>query len=193
MYESPVVSACAQSCSDLSAAMLVGFARPFRISTPWFASKYGAENVTTFERATVIVASSIAKSYGFDDGEKSPPNGARTKTILLIPRFFAIACASCASKPVGFLIVVPVTRPFQNPGAGTSNPTVSTPGVFSGSARGAADAAAAVSARPTTTTSSNGFLTVTSRDPVTRGANLHLSSEERVKVERMPSYGCESM
>src|ERR1700704_3467019 len=163
--------------------MLVSLARPLRISTPWFASKYGAENDTTFARCAVIVASSIAKSYGFADGEKSPPNGARTKTTLLMPRFFAIACASCASKPVGFLIVVPVTLPFQNPGAGTSKPTVSTPAVFVGTAFEAAKAAAAVKAIPTTTTSSNDFLTVTSQDPVTRGANLHLSSGGRVKVE----------
>jgi len=131
----------------------------------------------------LMVASSIAKSYGFADGEKSPPNGARTKTTFGMARYFATACASCASKPVGFLIVVPVTLPFQNPGAGTSKPTVSTPGFFSGTEVGAAEAAAAVSARPTTTTSINDFLTVTSQDPVTRGANLHLSSEERVKVE----------
>src|ERR1700704_6644309 len=100
-----------------------------------------------------------------------------------MPRFFAIACASCASKPVGFLIVVPVTLPFQNPVAGTSKPTVSTPGFFVGTAAGAAKAAAAVSARPSTTTSIKGFLIVPSQDPVTRGANLHLSGRGRVKVE----------
>src|SRR6185437_5622193 len=138
--------------------MVVGFASPFRINTPWFASKYGAENVTTFERAIVIVASSIAKSYGFAEGEKSPPNGARTKTTLGMLKYFAIACASCASKPVGFLIVVPVTLPFQKPGAGTSKPTVSTPGFFKGTVFGAATAAAAVRARPTTTTSTSCFL-----------------------------------
>src|SRR5436309_8775090 len=40
---------------------------------------------------------------------------------LLIPSFFAIACDSAYSKPDGFLTVVPVARPFQNPGAGTSD------------------------------------------------------------------------
>ena len=36
------------------------------------------------------------------------------------------------SKPVGFLIVVPVARPFQKPGAGKSKPTMSFPGSFVG-------------------------------------------------------------
>ena len=45
------------------AALLVGTGfRSLRIRTPWLASKYGAENATTFARAGVIVTSSSAKS-----------------------------------------------------------------------------------------------------------------------------------
>ena len=139
--------------------MLVGFGIPLRIRTPWFASKYGAENPTTFAREEVIVTSSIAKSYFFGAGENSPPNGARTYTTLLIPSCLATAWESAYSKPDGFLIVVPVTRPFQNPGAGTSKPTVSVPAFIVGAADWAAKAAAVVTATPTTTASARYFLT----------------------------------
>src|SRR5438876_5165399 len=122
--------------------MLFGFARPFRISTPWFASKYDVEKDTTFARCAVMVTSSSAKSYFFVAGENSPPKGARRYCTLVMPSCFAIACESAYSKPDGFLIVVPVARPFQKPGAGTSKPTMSFPAFFVGTARGLAPAAA---------------------------------------------------
>src|SRR5436305_5132852 len=100
--------------------MLFGFARPLRMRTPWLALKYGAENPTTFARSVVIVISSSAKSYFFGAGEKSPLKGERRYWTLLIPSFFAIACDSAHSNPDGCAIVVPVGRPFQNAGAGTS-------------------------------------------------------------------------
>src|SRR5438132_820987 len=121
--------------------MLFGFFKPLRMRTPWFASKYGAENDTTFAREAVIVTSSNAKSNFFEAGEKSPLKGARRYWTLLIPSFFAIACDSAHSKPDGFLIVVPVGLPFQNAGAGTSKPTMSFPGCFVGTASGLAPAA----------------------------------------------------
>ena len=79
-------------------------------------------------------------------GENNPPNGARTNDDLADPSCFATAWASPYSKPDGFLIVVPVTRPFQNPGAGTSKPTVSVPALIVGAADWAAKAAAVVTA-----------------------------------------------
>src|SRR5438132_6199213 len=124
--------------------MLFGFFKPLRMRTPWFASKYGAENDTTFAREAVIVTSSNAKSNFFEAGEKSPLKGARRYWTLLIPSFFAIACDSAHSKPDGFLIVVPVGLPFQNAGAGTSKPTMSFPAFFVGTARGLAPATAVV-------------------------------------------------
>src|SRR6266568_5391840 len=107
MYASPVVFAWAQSWSVLSAAMLVGLARPLRMRTPWLASKYGVEKETTLARCAVIVTSSKAKSYLFGASENSPPKGARKYCTLLIPNFFAIAWDRANSKPEGFLIVVP--------------------------------------------------------------------------------------
>src|SRR5882672_7031564 len=108
MYASPVVLAWAQSWSILSAAMLVGLARPLRIRTPWLASKYDVVKETTLARCAVMVTSSNAKSYLFGAGENSPPKGAREYCTLLIPSFLAIAWDSANSKPEGFLIVVPV-------------------------------------------------------------------------------------
>src|SRR5467141_3233271 len=102
MYASPVVVDWAQSWSVLSAATLVGLARPLRMRTPWFASKYGVEKETTLARCAVMVTSSNAKSYFFGAGENSPPNGARRYWTLLIPSFLAIACESANSKPEGF-------------------------------------------------------------------------------------------
>src|SRR5919197_5331023 len=142
MYASPVVSAWAQSWSFLRSAMLFGLASPLRMRTPWLASKYGAENDTTFARSAVIVTSSSAKSYFLGAGENSPLKGERRYWTLLIPSFFAIACESAHSKPDGFLIVVPVGLPFQNAGAGTSKPTMSFPGFFVGTASGLAPAVA---------------------------------------------------
>src|SRR5439155_1388820 len=95
-----------------------------------------------------MVTSSNAKSNFFGAGENSPPNGARKYCTLVIPSFFAMACESAYSNPEGFLIVVPVARPFQNDGAGRSKPTMSFPGFFVGTARGLAPAAA-VTARAT--------------------------------------------
>src|SRR5690349_16086974 len=115
--------------------MLFGLASPFRMSTPWFALKYEVEKVTTFARSGVIVTSSSAKSYFFVAGENKPLNGARRYWIFVMCSCFAIACDSAASNPVGFLIVVPVARPFQKPGAGTSKPTISFPDFFVGTAR----------------------------------------------------------
>src|SRR5437764_14923605 len=112
MYARPVVLDWAQSWSFFRSAMCFGTGlRPLRIRTPWFASKYGTENETTFARWVVIVTSSNAKSYFFGAGENRPPNGARRYWIFEIPSCFATACASDASKPVGLLMVVPLTRP----------------------------------------------------------------------------------
>ena len=139
--------------------MLFGFFRPLRMRTPWFASKYGAENDTTFARSAVIVTSSNAKSNFFAAGEKSPLNGARRYWTLLIPSFFAIAWDSAHSKPDGFLIVVPVGLPFQNAGAGTSKPTISFPGFFVGTAVDVAPAVA-VTARAVTQAATRNRFTV---------------------------------
>src|SRR2546430_17560828 len=79
-----------------------------------------------------MVTSSNAKSYFFGEGENSPPKGARKYSTLLIPSFLAIACERAYSKPDGFLIVVPVARPFQNAGAGRSKPTMSFPACLVG-------------------------------------------------------------
>src|SRR5207253_214143 len=143
--------------------MLFGFVRPFRISTPWFASKYDVEKDTTFARCAVMVTSSSAKSYFFVAGENRPPKGARRYCTLLMPSCFAIACESAYSKPDPFLIVVPVTRPFQKPGAGTSKPTVSVPACLVGGASGRA-AAAAVTARTTRHAVARSRFTVPSLD-----------------------------
>src|SRR5262249_20044758 len=115
--------------------MLFGWASPFRMSTPWFALKYEVEKATTFARWAVIVTSSSAKSYFFGAGEKSPLNGARRYCTLVMCNCFAIAWERAYSNPDGFLIVVPVARPFQKPGAGTSNPTISLPDFSVGTAR----------------------------------------------------------
>src|SRR5437867_3150409 len=101
MYASPVVFDWAQSWSVLRSLMLVGFVRPLRMRTPWFASKYGVEKETTLARTAVMVTSSSAKSYLFGAGENSPPKGARKYCTLLIPSSLAIACESAASKPDG--------------------------------------------------------------------------------------------
>src|SRR3954452_2933034 len=115
MYARPVVCCWAHSWSFFRSATCFGAVNPFLIRTPWFAAKYGIENETTLARSLVIVTSSNARSYFFGAGENSPPNGARRYSTLEIPSCFATACESAYSKPLGFLIVVPLTWPFQKP------------------------------------------------------------------------------
>src|SRR4029450_786584 len=100
----------------------------------------------TRARATVIVVSSSAKSYFFRPPTRIVANGALRYWTLGTPMAFAISLASEYSKPDPFLIVVPDTRPFQNPGAGTSKPTISFPDSFVGGAEVCAEAATAVAA-----------------------------------------------
>src|SRR5438132_8082312 len=103
-----------------------------------------------------------------------------------MPSCFAIACESAYSKPDPFLIVVPVTRPFQKPGAGTSKPTFSVPACLVGGASGRA-AAAAVTARTTRHAVARSRFTVPSLDrcagkgecTASSGGGLSLSRDRR--------------
>src|SRR5215831_1243826 len=54
--------------------------------------------------------------------------------MLAICSCFAMSTARECSNPVGWRIVFPDARPFQNAGAGRSNPTTSLPGVRVGTA-----------------------------------------------------------
>src|SRR6266699_2501331 len=126
-----------------------------------------------------MVTSSNAKSYFFGEGENSPPKGARKYSTLLIPSFLAIACERAYSKPDGFLIVVPVARPFQNAGAGRSKPTMSFPACLVGTDSGVAPAAAVIANRAMLAASRTRFM-----DPPSVGmpGRDESSAPERVEL-----------
>src|SRR6185437_15672279 len=113
----------------LRSARLCGAVPPFFRSTPWLASKYGAEKLTTRERAAVIVASSNAKSNGFAPGRNNVSHGMTFQEIFEdgIPSFAAIAFPRSISYPVGLMTVSPRSVPTWKPTAGGSSPTTSWP------------------------------------------------------------------
>ena len=145
--ESPVVFVCAQSWRFFSAGEARRLREPLRIRTPWLASKYGAENATTFARAAVIVDLLEREVVVLRGRREQPAERRPDEDDLREPELLRDRLRQAGSKPVGFLIVVPVTLPFQNPGAGTSKPTVRVPAVIVGADDRAAKAAAVVAAR----------------------------------------------